>query len=885
MKNFFRIFMGMVIAVSISIMIPIISTAGSISEKKQTTRDIAIVFDNSGSMYLKGKKDWCQATYAIEVFSRMMNEGDALYVFPMNEIEVDGKSYTWDSPLIIKNSSEAAKIRNINTPDRNLSLDTHIETIPAALKSLKQSKADQQWLIVLTDGDEFYRDGQALGKGDKTKEALEEELGECANSVNTMYMGIGSVAVMPDINGKFGHAPVEAKNSADVPAKLSEMCNTIFGRNQLPDSNIHDSGRSIEFDIPLSKLIVFVQGEGIKINSLKDSSGKSIQSKTSAETKYSEKGAEHYKSVQGVDTTLQGVLVTYEGLEKGKYALDFDGQDSSIDYYYEPNVDLNVDIIDSDGISIFESGEMYSGDYKITYKLTEPGKTESLESVLLGKTDYDIQFTKNGEVIPMTVTDKAGEIPVTFDEGDVLGFKKAQVTFLNDYTISKTPDDLGFNSDGYTTSLRPAELKIGTGAVWELNTIRLSELEEKGVFELPLTYNGMSMTDEQIASVEIEPPVITGGEGEGNPVGKVIKDGNKIKIQLLYNEDQAAKTNIGDQEMLVKVNYTDEFGTNALGQFKTDFTVVEDTKLVTVESINIKDGKKYYLLKDLGKDAPLYLTIAVDGQPATDAELEAICAAPGNVVINTDDGFKVDEAGYKPVPGTSRIQTQILSKGTKKGNHGIKSTVTIPNTRNQVYRSEESKNNYVGIESIPKWMQLLIAAGILLLLAALVIWILNLKILPKKIWIEKNQTKLTSNGNKIVKFEPFGEKIGFFSRFSKEVSIDIKSAKDGNNKNTRIGLTIIPNSKIKDILFNRDGGEVLITRFNQTRSTKELKINRPTFRFDDKGHLITKQKGDQTANISIDARNLTPVRIIDPARNSDGKPSNLVFETKLNMRW
>ena len=49
--------------------------------KNATSRAIAIVFDNSGSMYTKQNKAWCRATYAIEVFASMMNQGDTLQVY------------------------------------------------------------------------------------------------------------------------------------------------------------------------------------------------------------------------------------------------------------------------------------------------------------------------------------------------------------------------------------------------------------------------------------------------------------------------------------------------------------------------------------------------------------------------------------------------------------------------------------------------------------------------------------------------------------------------------------------------------------------------------------------------------------------------------------
>lgn len=50
--------------------------------KNTVSRSIAIVFDNSGSMYMQGNKAWCRATYAIEVFASMMNVGDVLRVYP-----------------------------------------------------------------------------------------------------------------------------------------------------------------------------------------------------------------------------------------------------------------------------------------------------------------------------------------------------------------------------------------------------------------------------------------------------------------------------------------------------------------------------------------------------------------------------------------------------------------------------------------------------------------------------------------------------------------------------------------------------------------------------------------------------------------------------------
>ena len=78
-----------------------LGSSASTSSKVETTRAIAIVFDNSGSMYSGGNKAWCQATYAMEVFASMLNSEDILQIYPMWPIEVNGKEYTMEQPFEI----------------------------------------------------------------------------------------------------------------------------------------------------------------------------------------------------------------------------------------------------------------------------------------------------------------------------------------------------------------------------------------------------------------------------------------------------------------------------------------------------------------------------------------------------------------------------------------------------------------------------------------------------------------------------------------------------------------------------------------------------------------------------------------------------------------
>ena len=95
--------------------------------KRLSKKVIGIVFDNSSSMIWADDnskehiESWCRATYAIEVFASMLNEGDELYIYPMNEFEVEenGKknSYNMKKPLKVEGGSDTSFLETIKTKD------------------------------------------------------------------------------------------------------------------------------------------------------------------------------------------------------------------------------------------------------------------------------------------------------------------------------------------------------------------------------------------------------------------------------------------------------------------------------------------------------------------------------------------------------------------------------------------------------------------------------------------------------------------------------------------------------------------------------------------------------------------------------------------------
>ncbi len=272
-------YISMLLAVLLLLTSVLISVPEVSAAKTTESRTIAIVFDNSGSMYLNNEKAWCRATYAMEVFASMLNPGDLLQIYPMHPFAVNGKTYDMQNPFQVTDSKQSTSIREIYT---GKALGTPIETIDSAAAGLKAAKGDKKYMIVLTDGDAFYLNDEKMSRSQTTAELDARVQKYAGDAMTVMYLGIdveasksSGGACMPNTAESEYFVKRKASNSADVLSILTFMCNKIFGRDTLPKNRISD--KTIEFDISMSKLIVFVQGEKSGHSCLLPCAGKILQ--------------------------------------------------------------------------------------------------------------------------------------------------------------------------------------------------------------------------------------------------------------------------------------------------------------------------------------------------------------------------------------------------------------------------------------------------------------------------------------------------------------------------------------------------------------------------------------------------------------------------------
>lgn len=475
---------------------PAALSAQSTVSKDEASRAIAVVFDNSGSMWAKDKNSngviddgemldsWCRATYALEVFASMMNKGDRLLIYPMNKGITDGpngREYSY--PIEINDPADAGKIRDFYSTNVNSTL---FQAVEDAYNDLRKADEDEKHLIILTDGVfQYISSSEVQSKLDKYSE-----------KVQVYFLAIGEGASFVPKENNPDSQFVRRANMPNDPASrdivdvLAEFCNLIFGRNLLPSAN--RSGNSINFDVSMEKMILFIQGEGIDNVSLSGGTKVSQQA-----VRYSEIGS-YYCIGAPYDEKLQGMIVVYEDIDAGAYDLSFSGQDSSVSIYYEPDVDLQVLFRNADGEFDPSKDPPYAGEYTMSCRLVDRDGNP-VESSLLGNPEYEITCVFDGkEQTPV----KASSTTVELKENETFSaiFK---VRYLDGYIITLTGEDLNWSASG-SFEVEPRPISIGVELDIDQDYYVISQIEKGKPIIVRLTRNGFPMEAEDFEATKVD---------------------------------------------------------------------------------------------------------------------------------------------------------------------------------------------------------------------------------------------------------------------------------------------------------------------------------------------------------------------------------------------
>ncbi len=688
--------------------------------KTDDTRAIAIVFDNSGSMYVKGEQAWCRATYAMEVFASMLNKGDTLDIYPMHPITIDGKQYTMDKPFKITDATQASKIRGIYTPDAQ---GTPIESIDCAVKGMKSASAAKKYVIVLTDGDVFYKNDKKMSTAN-TKKELDSRFKQHASSELTMmYLGIGENVIMPDTKQSEYFAKKQAKNSEDTLSALTEMCNQIFGRDTMPKNHVTD--KKIDFDISISKLIVFVQGQNV--SNLKVSGSGMGKQLSSASTKYGTAGCGNYKSVP--DKSLQGMMVTYSNCAAGSYSLEYSGKATSIEVYYEPNADLDFVFTDADGNNV-DPNALYEGEYKVSFGMKDAKTGKLISSDLLGDPKYKGSYYINGQEYPIEHSGNSGEVPISLKMNDAFD-AKLTVTYLSGYTISKDSTDFGWPKGGIKVAARPAgklKLEISGGD----KKYSLQDLEKGAPYIAKVFYKGKQLTGKELESVKFK----WEAENSNATIEKTFAE-DHFKLSLRYKDPKTPQdTECGGCTVPIYAYYAAQGSSQAQANASLTYRIEDNTAPIKIDMTTSQD---YIVIKELKDSKEITISLKMDGKPLSAQDFDAVKL--------TADCSGIEHT-LTPDKENSCYRIKLLpTSGIKEADYPIKVSAIYTDRIGRESQAEDALA--VTLSNTPLWLKWLFWILVLIVLAIIIWAILHIKVLPKHAHINKRDCTIIYDGDVI----------------------------------------------------------------------------------------------------------------------------------------
>ncbi len=685
----------------------------SAAVKSGDTRAIAIVFDNSGSMYLHDNQAWCRATYATEVFASMLNKGDILQIYPMNPFKIGDKEYSMDNPFQITDASQAYLIRDIYTEGIG---DTHIESMDSAISGLKKLTADKKYLVVLSDGEDFYRNRLPLGQ-DESRRQLDSYFREANEDMVMMYLGIDSIAIVPETPESEFFVKKKATNSVDVLATLTEICNRIFGRDTLPKNHI--SGKTINFDISMSKLIVFVQGENISDLKVTGESGEIWQPTSTATAKYATTGG-NFKCVP--DISLQGMMVTYEDCDAGTCTIDYSGKATSVEIYYEPNADLDFVFTDTEGNPV-NPDALYEGEYTVSFGMMDAKTGELISSDLLGTPQYRGSYFINDEETKITHDGHSGFESVNLKMDDTFD-ANLTVTYLSGYSITKDSTDFGWPFGGIKVAARPAgnlKLEISDGE----DIYSLQDLNKGKPYIAKIYHEGNLLTGEELKKVVLE----WNPDSSNAEIKQDFAD-DHYNLYLDYKDPSNPQdTKCGKCTVTIFASYQAEGSDNSQAQKSLSYMIRDDFAPLLLD---LYAPNSYITIKDIEASQPAVVGLSIKGKKLTDADFDA-------VKLTVDCGGI--EYTVTPDKKESAYLIKLLpTENISEGNYTINVTAEYTDHIGRVTQTEDSVT--VTLSLIPLWVKWLFWIVILLLIA-LIIWLwLRTPVLPNKIRITNISVKV-----------------------------------------------------------------------------------------------------------------------------------------------
>lgn len=210
-------------------------------------RTVVVVYDDSGSMTRPPEK-WWQANYAMQTLTALLTPQDRLSVVFMSN---PTRAVPW------RDQRAAIQELQDQTPPRS---ETPFQALETALQAVEQSREEDRWLIVITDGG-FNQLPSGAELYERIKRFAE------VTGAKTIFLLIGAevsddLAVFWD---KIATAQIfRAGNSKDIAPRMQEIAALVNGRPPSPGQlQLVSRGNQINVttEMPIKRLTILQQEE------------------------------------------------------------------------------------------------------------------------------------------------------------------------------------------------------------------------------------------------------------------------------------------------------------------------------------------------------------------------------------------------------------------------------------------------------------------------------------------------------------------------------------------------------------------------------------------------------------------------------------------------
>lgn len=586
---------------TLALLVGLVPLSASASETVKTkTRQIHIVYDDSGSMAAGGSTSWSQAKYAMEVFAAMMGPSDTLRIYPMSSYSyVDGlgtvKCDSWGKTITISGSegadSRVSKIDRMNG-DNGIYRNTPLQAVVNAGDGLIAENADEKWLVVLTDG--AFNDGSA-NSAVSVDEMRRTILGYAGNDgIQVAYVAIGgsAVSLMGD-RGTPNFYPYDA-DSRNILKTVTQVATTVFNYQSV---DLSGSGNySFSADIPISRIIVFAQGESVSVGDLQVNGG-NLQSRPISVAVSVDQSTPYYPKNSGYSIRfaegLRGCVLTYEASDAKKPfpagTYTFRSNVENVQVYFEPGVDIQAILERSDGTRINLSEDRLSsleaGTATVRIRVVNPLTGEEI-------LPEDSQLLEGASFF-VTIQDESDNKQVLTD-GESLTLRQGEISVS---ATARFRGDIEKTSPRKTIKITPAQLKLTFGR--EEYELDVPTLKPEQSIEFTVTAgDGGSLAVQELQKISFQVSATEGLSWEIQPVNDT---GTYRMIPRYADKSGAAGVPLRKQSLKVDASIQAEgLSRSGSGSTRINGTAAAELKLklnmvLPEEKFQDEDSGKRYM--------------------------------------------------------------------------------------------------------------------------------------------------------------------------------------------------------------------------------------------------------------------------------------------------